>query len=203
MTIRYKVRATVIDLVSDLPQPTDRFLVDTNVWYWLTYPPASSSAKPYQINCYPNYIQAAIVANAQLYCAGLSFAELAHLIERSCQKIFAPAITAKEYRHNHPGERARVVTEVQTAWALICSSYASQIDCSVDRPTVAAACQRFQTQMLDGYDLLILESMRQQGLTQVITDDGDYVTVPGLQVFTANQTVIQAARRQGKLIARN
>lgn len=54
----------------------------------------------------------------------------------------------------------------------------------------------------DGYDLFILESMRSHGVVQVITDDGDFATVPGIQVFTANRNVIQAARAQGRLITR-
>jgi hypothetical protein len=44
--------------------------------------------------------------------------------------------------------------------------------------------------------------MRSHGVVQVITDDGDFSTVPGIQVFTANRNVIQAARAQGRLITR-
>lgn len=44
--------------------------------------------------------------------------------------------------------------------------------------------------------------MEKAGIVQVITDDGDYVTVPGIKVFTANRNVIEAARNQGKLITR-
>ncbi|CAD5950853.1 hypothetical protein NO976_02793 [Planktothrix agardhii] len=33
-------------------------------------------------------------------------------------------------------------------------------------------------------------------------DDGDYVTVPTIRVFTANNNVISAARHQGKLVTR-
>ena len=44
--------------------------------------------------------------------------------------------------------------------------------------------------------------MDKAGVVQVITDDGDYVTVPGIKVFTANHNVIRAARNQGKLITR-
>jgi len=36
----------------------------------------------------------------------------------------------------------------------------------------------------------------------VITDDGDYVTVPGIKVFTANRNAITAAANQGKLLTR-
>ncbi|HEY9625909.1 MAG TPA: hypothetical protein V6C84_01280 [Coleofasciculaceae cyanobacterium] len=211
MSIQYRVRAEVIDIKADSPKPTDKFLVDTNVWYWMTYSPASSpgqpySAKAYQITSYPKYIQDTIVAGSDLYCSGLMFAELAHRIEKAQQQIFFPSITSsvtpKEYRHNYSSERAKVVTEVQTAWNLICSSYATQLGCQIDQTTVNAAIQRFQTQALDGYDLFILELMQQHSLKQVITDDGDYVTVPGIQVFTANRNVILAARSQGKLIVR-
>ncbi|MEH2419861.1 MAG: hypothetical protein V7K48_02620 [Nostoc sp.] len=56
----------------------------------------------------------------------------------------------------------------------------------VSEETSNAALNRFQTQLLDGYDLLILEAMDKGGVTQIITDDGDYVTVPGIKLFTAN-----------------
>ena len=36
----------------------------------------------------------------------------------------------------------------------------------------------------------------------VQADDGDFATVPGIQVFTANRNVIQAARAQGRLATR-
>ena len=35
-----------------------------------------------------------------------------------------------------------------------------------------------------------------------ITDDGDYCTVPGIQVFTANRPVLAVARAQGNTEAR-
>jgi hypothetical protein len=36
----------------------------------------------------------------------------------------------------------------------------------------------------------------------VITDDGDFATVPDIQVFAANRNVVNAARTQGKLLKR-
>jgi hypothetical protein len=61
---------------------------------------------------------------------------------------------------------------------------------------------RFQTDKVDGYDLFILEAMKNHGVVQVITDDGDFATVSGIQVFTANRNVINSARAQGRLLAR-
>ncbi|MHC5820511.1 MAG: PIN domain-containing protein [Nostoc sp.] len=204
MALNYTVQADVIDITVDSPQTGDIFLVDTNVWYWLTYPPASLSLTAYQ-SSYSNYITDTVTAGSTLCCSGLSLAELAHIIEREEKKLSSYSsirITSKEYRHNYPLERARVVSQVQAVWNQVESIYAVQIDLTLDKDTVDAAVTRFSTQCLDGYDLFILESMKQESLTKIITDDGDYVTVPGIQMFTANPGVIKEARKRGKLISR-
>lgn len=201
MAIQYTVKAEVVDIGSDLPQKDDIFLVDTNVWYWLTYTPASTSAKSYQINDYPAYLTKIISAQGLLLYCGLSLAELAHIIEKAEREIFSTTLKPKEYRHNKPTERANVVAEVIAAWGQV-TSIAVSTDITIDETTTNASLTRFQTQLLDGYDLLILEAMDKAGVVQVITDDGDYVTVPGIKVFTANRNVITAARNQGKLITR-
>jgi len=73
---------------------------------------------------------------------------------------------------------------------------------TIDIPMATAALNRLQTEQVDGYDLFILESMKSHGVVQIITDDGDFATVPGIQVFTANRNVIRAARAQERLVIR-
>lgn len=207
MAINYTVQAEVVDISADTPKAEDAFLVDTNVWYWLTYSRASQSARPpayYQISNYPNYTNAALGAGARIFQSGLSLAELTHLIEKAEREIYEATngqIGTKEYRHNLPAERAQVFAEVQAACGLV-TTLAESLTVTIDSPTATSALNRLQTEKVDGYDLFILESMRSHGVVQVITDDGDFATVPGIQVFTANRNVIQAARAQGRLITR-
>ncbi|MEG5058310.1 hypothetical protein QUB60_10170 [Microcoleus sp. A2-C5] len=201
MAPQYTVKAEVVDIGSDIPQKDDIFLVDTNVWYWLTYTQASTSARSYQINDYPAYLTKIISAQGLLLYCGLSLAELAHNIEQAERAIFSTTLNTKEYRHNEQTERDNVVAEVVAAWGQV-TSIAVSTDVTIDETTTNASLTRFQTQLLDGYDLLFLEAMDKAGVVQVITDDGDYVTVPGIKVFTANRNVIMAARNQGKLITR-
>ncbi|MEH2462722.1 hypothetical protein [Nostoc sp.] len=201
MPVNYTVQAEVVDIRSDAPKNDDIFLVDTNAWYWYTYTNASISSRPYQITEYPSYIAKAISANSLLLYCGLSLAELAHNIEQTEREIFSSTLKSKEYRHNFPTERAKVVAEVQTAWSQVISSSVCT-DVLVSEETSNAALNRFQTQLLDGYDLLILEAMDKAGVTQIITDDGDYVTVAGIKVFTANSGAIAAAKSKGKLLVR-
>ena len=84
------VRAHVVDIRTDTPKNTDRFLVDTNAWYWLFYPRASqapTAPHPYQLADYPGYIQQAVKAKSALHCCALTFAELAHNIEKAERDI--------------------------------------------------------------------------------------------------------------------
>ncbi|MEH2256140.1 hypothetical protein [Nostoc sp.] len=201
MPVNYTVQAEVVDIRSDAPKNDDIFLVDTNAWYWYTYTNASISSRPYQTTEYPSYIAKAISANSLLLYCGLSLAELAHNIEQTEREIFSSTLKSKEYRHNFPAERAKVVAEVQAAWSQVISSSVCT-DVLVSEETSNAALTRFQTQLLDGYDLLILDAMDKAGVTKIITDDGDYVTVPGIKVFTANSSAIAAAKSKGKLLVR-
>lgn len=114
MAINYTVNAEVIDLRTDSPTPGDIFLVDTNVWYWITYPAASNSAASYQITHYPAYIASAVSNGSKLHYCGLTLAELAHLIEKSEHRLSSySALKPKEYRHNYPAERKKLCKKLK------------------------------------------------------------------------------------------
>jgi hypothetical protein len=202
----YTVRAQVIDVRTDTPRPSDALLVDTNVWYWEAYSSAAAgpgSPTPAQTGPYSTYLQDCIANGAIVYRTGLCLAEMAHLIEQNERDIYAGAvapITTKEYRHNLPSERARVVLEVQRAWAKV-KRQSQPLPLVIDDPATDAALGRFARQP-DGYDLFLLEALAAAGVSQVLTDDGDYCTVPGIEVFTANPRVVAAARSAGLLVVR-
>jgi len=208
MAVSYNVQAEVIDLRSDAPGPGDAFFVDTNVWYWLTYTRwrmAYKGPKPYQVNEYPAYIKKARGAKAKLFTCGLCFSELANLIEKNEMDIFRMSkgqIEIKEFRHNEQTERNNVVTEIQDAWEIV-KSFAGFIDVLLDEPLTDKACRDIKSCPVDPNDLFMVENSIKAGVSQIITDDGDFATVPGIRVFSANKNVIQAAQSQGKLIVRS
>lgn len=201
MVVNYTVKAKVVDIRSDTPKKEDTFIVDTNVWYWLTYTKASTPTLLPKISIYSSYFSKALTVESFLLYNALSLAELAHNIEKTERKIFSSTLNPKEYRHNHSAERTTVFNELEAAWSQVIS-IAVCTDILVNEATAEATLQRFKTQLLDGYDLLILEAMEKSGVKQIITDDGDYVNVPGITVFTANNSAITAATSQGKLLIR-
>lgn len=190
-----------------MPRKEDVFLVDTNVWYWMTYTRASlvrPCPRDYQTFDYPNYVKKGLDINAKFYRCGLSFAELAHLIERKEVGIFSDQtgkIKPKIYRHNYPNAREEMVKEVRVAWSQV-KTMASSLDIAIDDTLTDAAGDRFRNECVDGYDLFILEAMSKAGVVQLITDDGDFSTVAGIVIFTANDKIINAAKDQGKLVKR-
>lgn len=202
------VHAEVVDLRTDTVKATDVFLVDTNVWYWLTYPRASQMPKPpayYQTRYYPNYLKNARKAHARLLYCGTVFSELAHRIESDELKFFcarqAAQIVAKDFRHNYPQERQDVQDEVAIAWGQV-TAMAAIAAVPLDDATINATATLFGQVGLDGYDLISIEAMKQNGIAHIITDDKDFLSVPGITVLTANNNAIQAAKAAGKLIAR-
>lgn len=198
------VRAQIVDIQADTPKDTDRFLVDTNAWYWLYYPRASQNLSAFQAP-YPDYISRALKAKATLYCSALSFAELAHNIEKTEREIYANqanrTISTKDFRYDYANQRRKVVTLITETWGDV-MSVSTLLDTNLDSAFMHSSLTLFPSAGLDGYDLFMAETALKTGTTQIITDDGDYATVPGLIVFTSNRNTIQAARLAKKLIIR-
>lgn len=209
MAINFQVRAQVVDLTRDRPKAEDRFWVDTNVWLWQVYPAMTVSMDDRRkriCDSYLRYFADAMKAKSALHWCALQFSEIAHQIERTeFEAAKSAGVTSlKEFRHNNARERQRVTGLIQGAWQDVCSNGASalspalQLDASAAEKatSIIAACA------LDGHDLFYLQSLQAAGVTQVLSDDGDFCTVPGITLFTSHRGVIEAARQQGRLIRR-
>ena len=202
------VRARIVDIRGDSPKDSDVFLVDTNAWYWLFYSRASQTPngpQAYQLFNYPAFLKAALNASATLHCYGLTFSELTHNIEKAEREIYeaqsGTRIKPKSFRHDHPNQRLKLVSLINDTWADVLN-VSTMLDLGMDNDFMRSALSLFPSVGLDGYDLFMAEAALKAGITQVVTDDGDYATVPGLTVFTANPGVIRTAQAAGKLIAR-
>jgi len=130
---------------------------------------------------------------------------LASLIEKTEREIFIRSkwpVSLKEYRHNYISERCNVVAEIQTSWGQI-RTMAAPVEFFLDEATTEAIFNKISSNAVGVYDLFIVEAIEKAGLLQIVTDDGDFATIPNIQVFTANNKVIHQAQSQGKLVVRN
>lgn len=203
MAINYKITADVVDISVDHPKKTDTFLVDTNAWYWFAYTKASLSQ--YYKAEYTNYLKQCLAVGSNLIKTGLTLSELAHVIEKSEKDIYVIQTgfsgSKKEFRHNCPTERANVIAEITSAWGVI-DNIGLQMEIRIEEALTRDALARLQSECLDGYDALNVEAFLKTPYKNILTDDGDFVTVSGITVFTSNRNVINQATAQGKLICR-
>ena len=205
--INISVQASVFNISSVSPSPEDEYLVDTNVWYWMTYSKASILSPVRQANDrsfkYPGFLKKALQVGATLHRCDLSFPELCHAIEKCEKEIYEEYIVKgklgiKEYRHSDEEERGRTVTEIESAWSQVCSMSTCRV-VTVGESATVAALKDIKNYPMDGYDALILEAMRSNDLTKIITDDCDFGEVAGIEVYTGNSNLIENARNRGRL----
>ncbi|MEN6645409.1 MAG: hypothetical protein ABFE08_23445 [Armatimonadia bacterium] len=212
MAINYRVAADVVDIRTDAPRSSDVFLVDTNVWFWMTYSRAGSGDRPprhYQVTDYPLFVRQALAAHANIHRCELSLPELASLVEKTELAIYSAATgfdrsvpnALKIYRHNEIAERSNVVGEIQSAWSLL-TTMAKAVSFVVDETLGAGTIGCCSNCQLDAYDAMMVGAASQCNISQIITDDGDYCTIPGITVFTANRSVIGAANLANRLVVR-
>ncbi|MBI4658311.1 MAG: hypothetical protein HY735_05580 [Verrucomicrobia bacterium] len=152
-----------------------------------------------------------MTVGSDLRWSGLSLSELAYRIERTEFDIYRRTPQGnhlteaqfKEYRHNIPPERQRVIQEVETAWQAV-ESMGKPIDKPVviDSAETSEALQDLKTHALDGYDVFALRAALASGIAQILSDDGDFCVVSGIHLFTANRNVVATAQSQGRLVVR-
>jgi hypothetical protein len=204
VAVNLTVRAEIIDIARYRPAAGEAFLVDTNVWWWAAYAfapelPNEKKPKPYQLSAYPDFLKRAKVAGALLHWSPLTWPELAHHIERTefeMAKYYGSpdAQNAKTYRHNDANERARVVQTIADSWGEIEALGTPLADVVLSPSSISEAVVLQNEAALDGYDLFLALALKRSNIAGILTDDGDFATVPGIRVFTANRNVLGAKK---------
>lgn len=203
--INYDIKSEVVDISKYNPTSRDSFFIDSNVLIWVFSSKHSRGNERhglYQSRAYPAYIHKALKAGSKLYVCGLSFSEISHFIEDMEFQHFSlmsPDVKRKEYRHNYPAERNGIIEEINSAWSAV-SQVTEILDISVDRSSVDNSLSLISSSMLDGYDVFLAAATKTHGILNILTDDGDFSSLEGVRLFTANYGVIMAAERQGRLV---
>lgn len=185
------------DVRSARPAHTDKYFIDTNAWFWLTYcasreidsgGPGERKTREYKKRVYSKYIEKALDAGAKLYHCPLVFSELANVIEVTEHKIYQRSsgkeISRKAFR-NIASERKKVLAEVDLAWKTI-----SQMSCCVDVKLSTEMIGSVQTLLgkvsVDPYDAFYIQVMKSEGISSLVTDDRDFRGAELENIYTLN-----------------
>jgi len=185
----FNIRATT-------PESSDRYFIDTNVWYWFTYCGsnqfAEENSRRYQLIQYPRFIEKILEVGAKIITCPLVYTELANLIERneyneylSIKQLEPNQFSRKQFRENK-SSREKVLNEIHTAWSTICSIAPDCLELRLDLHTANAAHTFMSQSMLDPYDAIFIHFLNSHNINMLLTDDGDMMTTNIEQIFTAN-----------------
>lgn len=180
--------------------------LDTNIWYWLTYPGAQeedqqSSYASFVFNIYKN-------TEINLLRSRLIYGELANIIERD---------KFKKYRENNSSRRHMTTKEFRKLQSKR-EDVVDNVEASLkfmDRITVPDKefievldyisgdqfVKTLRTTTLDGTDALMANFISQNNVKNIVTDDRDFLTVSGINVFTYNRRALAEAKDHNKLLS--
>lgn len=190
----------IFDIKTTMPERSDRYFIDTNVWYWFTYCGsnqfAEENTRHYQLTEYPKFIEKILNAGAKIITCPLVYTELANLIERneyeeylSNNQLTSDQISRKKFREME-GFREKVLSEIKTAWSTICEIAPDCLALNLDLETANATHTFMSQSLLDPYDAIFVHFINSHGIDMLISDDGDMMTTNIDQIFTANNRFI-------------
>lgn len=195
--------ANVYDLrkidVNKIPEHT-KFAIDTNVLYWMHYSRCSTTG--YQIVNYPQFISDLMSRHASFVTTSCNISELLSLVERKEYEIYRASNVVKNIKEFRKikSERINVQQELEIIMMQIESMYSIQ-DFNLDFSLLSKFVDDFTNNRCDTNDYSILTYLKDAGVNNVISDDGDFITYSGINVYTANENIINEAMNNSVLYA--
>jgi hypothetical protein len=216
------VNAQVVDIRSTSKSLPKSVVADANVLYFVYYDFASLSgagvALPSfrQRNFYSAWFARALSSGVTLCATYTTFAEYVHLVERmelNCHWVtdpnkpeldpanpgqsFSPQYVKKLRYHYH--DRLQVIrANVETYLKSVQKNVALLPALRGDG--FGAVIQAWSSSSSDIGDAALVAEAKLAGIPRVISDDADFVSFDGIQLYTANSGVISAAAQANKLL---
>lgn len=176
------------------------FYVDTNIWYKIAY-----EADPRVANLYPQVLSHLFNdVRTKLMRSKLSFSELANLIDRDSWKAYQHdhgRLSRKAYR-KISDERQLVIAAIDNCLKQV-ETYTHDIEANrfeeiLNDITEANFVETLAESYLDPTDAMMINIIRENGVKNVITDDGDYLSVRDIYLFTLNRKALGYAQQENK-----
>jgi hypothetical protein len=225
MIIPALVQANVVDIDNRASALPPTLVADANILYWIFYPNFATLAAAggrgpafYQLNKYPPYWERAARNGCRFYTATVTIGEFAKTSEYAeLEAIWRTDPSPPQPDPANPTTRfdARVCKFARYHYSSLLAGIRSDIEITIgsilrsvtllDLPSSATALhtQASATWLhaLDDFpDAVFASAAISQGVANILSDDSDLATFPGITLYTVNRQVITAARTAGKLL---
>jgi hypothetical protein len=223
MLVASLVRASVVDIRRECAVPR-RLVCDTNVLYWIFYPSFRSLASAggivpgvYQTTEYARFFTVAHRSQTALCTSAANLGELAKLIEHAdleshcrtdCNCPADIAVRPGEYfaanqckkaRYHYAGRLPTIRRGVEHVIASVRKAVSILPGLASTDDEHQSALSEWLLSYSDYVDALMIAQARRLNMVDILSDDGDFATVSGITLYTANRNVVNAARAAGTL----
>ncbi|PWJ88989.1 uncharacterized protein DUF1241 [Oceanotoga teriensis] len=174
------------------------FFIDTNVLFWYHYAFAKYNYNNIKIaeyqKKYPEFIEQFIEKNKNLFTSSINLSELFYRIEMTEYKLYKknnnnPSLKLKDYR-NIEVERNKLKKTLNAIYKEIKNLYTIK-DINFTNNNLLEYINEMSTHKCDVYDHAILSFIKSKKLLNVISDDSDFTSISGINVYTLNNKAIK------------
>lgn len=175
-----------------------KFAVDTNVLLWLYYPGISNplfNENPRRYRVYTEFINNLKESKCQLYTTTLNIAEFCSVVEKKEYKIFLAANgyyaansdesvpNIKQFR-KLPQERGYYNSIISSSLDVLKKSFNGVEAIDLTTTLINKFSQDILSTTCDPFDYAVIEYLKSIGITNYISDDKDFYTVDGIDLYT-------------------
>lgn len=173
------------------------FCLDTNVLYWYTYPRYGTvkSGVINQAQVYYDFVDKLVSDGNPLYTSVYNISELLNVIEKNEYDIYTTMhpeipLTKKDYR--------RILTERESLKRIMKTTLANVkaickvIDFEFSSKTMDLFVANLSDHRCDVFDYLILNHYVEINELNILSDDNDFATFEGINLYTANTKILEA-----------
>ena len=179
-----------IDVFKDINE-SEVFAVDTNVLYWM-HSSFDVNARKYQTETYPQFISDLISNGNKLVTTIYNCMELLHLIEKRQLDLYnlnnSSEVRLKKFR-NDKNERIGVKEECDVVFEQVKDLYDIK-KFIIEIEFLDEFIGQFENHKCDNFDYNTLKYYYSENIKNIITDDQDFISFPGINIYTANKTII-------------
>jgi len=183
--------AHCVSVEVERPRASDTFLIDSNVLIYVAYSPLGQGEVARALGyVYSGFLQRCYNAGSKLYVSGLSYPEIANVVERFRWTEYGgdAVVGRKGFRELAP-HREVVLADLEEVWRQVTST-ATVLATTIDEAAVQRIATLFRGSRIDGYDGFLIDAARQAKIPNVITHDRDFASASNLVVFTANSALL-------------
>lgn len=175
------------------------FYLDTNIWYWLTYPNSRSENLSDEYASFISRLHQ--LENAKLLYSHLTFSEIPTIIERDKLNEYNQthrSLSKKKFRQLKE-ERSKVVNDISISLNQITRIGEAKEDFVEILNYVEKEdfINFLRSTVLDGTDALMASFLQQNEIDNIVTNDKDYLSLKDVNIFTFDKEVIKEANSKG------